>query len=74
MKFVLTIETHENDAVQSRNDVAFILDGVARKLRSNTQVMDARIFDTCDQAIGSWSIVEEEVTPIWGTPVQPPKP
>ena len=74
MKFVLTIDTQDNDAVQSRNDVAFLLDGVARKLRSNTQVMSTNIFDTCDRVVGRWEIEEPEDTPVYGVPIVKPNP
>lgn len=72
MKFVLTIDTQDNDAVQSRQDVAWLLDGVARKLRSNTQVMNATIVDTGDRKVGEWEIHDEEFTPVFGVPVYVP--
>lgn len=74
MKFKLTIEAEDNDAVQSRQDVAWLLDGIARKLRSNTQVMSAQIFDTADIVVGFWAIQEPDDTPIYGVPITETRP
>lgn len=72
MKFVLTINTDNNESVQTRNDVAWLLDSTARKLRSNTQIMSAPILDTADVKVGEWTIEEPEVTPVYGIPIYEP--
>ena len=71
MKFDLAI-TSETALMRSRLDVAYALDAVSKRLRSNNMITKAPIRDTSGNQVGHWTIADEDATPIEDDPAAAP--
>jgi hypothetical protein len=67
MHFELSI-TSETTLMRSRLDVAYALDGVSKRLRGNNMITKAPIRDTSGNQVGSWTISDEDATPVEDDP------